>query len=77
MPKVKSEPKVTQTVLNEYNQKVASEPDRTVPLGDLDGLHDTEIKSSEKYKISELSLVVKHPGTSVSARNYLNTIQGL
>ena len=38
-------------------------PDRTVPLGDLDGLDDISVNigklNSEKFKISELSQVVK------------------
>ena len=39
-PKVKSEPKVPKSGLNEFIQKVASDPDKTVPLRDLDGLND-------------------------------------
>ena len=35
-PKVKSESKVTKSVLNEFPKKVASGSDRTVPLGNLD-----------------------------------------
>ena len=62
-PKVKSEPKVPKSVLNKFIQKVASDPNRTVPLGDLDGLDDISMNickfNSEKFKISELSKVVK------------------
>ena len=39
-PKVKSQSKVPKSVLNEFIQKVASDLDRSVPLGDLDGLDD-------------------------------------
>ena len=39
-PKVKSEPKVSKSMLNEFFQKVALNPNRTVPLRDLDGLDD-------------------------------------
>ena len=31
-PKVKNEPKVSKSMLNEYMKKVSSDPDRTVPL---------------------------------------------
>ena len=62
-PKVKSESKLPKSVLNEFIQKVASNPDRTVPLWDLDGLDDISMNigkfNSEKSKISELSQVVK------------------
>ena len=62
-PKVKSEPKVPKSVLHEFIQKVASDLDRTVRLGDLDGLDDISMNigkfNSEKFKISELSQVVK------------------
>ena len=61
--KVKSEPTVSKSVLNEFIQKVASDPYRTVSLGDLDGLDDISLNigkfNSEKSKISELSQVVK------------------
>ena len=61
-PKVKSESMV-QLVLNEFIQKVASGPDRTVPLGNLDGLDDIAMNigkfNSEKFKISKVSQVVK------------------
>ena len=50
-------------MLNEFIQIVASEPDRTVPLGDLDGLDNISMSigkfNSKKFKISELSQVVK------------------
>ena len=50
-------------MLNEFIQIVASDPDRTVPLGDLDGLDYISMSigkfNSEKFKISELSQVVK------------------
>ena len=62
-PKVKSEPKVPKSVLNEFIQRVASGLDRTVPLGDLDGLDDISMNigkfNSEKFKISKLPQVVK------------------
>ena len=62
-PKVKSEPKVSKSVLNEFIQKVASDLDRTVPLEDLDGSDNISLNigkfNSEKFKISELSQVVK------------------
>ena len=61
-PKVKSESMV-QLVLNEFIQKVASGPDRTVALGNLDGLDDIAMNigkfNSEKFKISKVSQVVK------------------
>ena len=61
-PKVKSEPKFPKSVLNGFTQKVASDPDRTT-LGDLDGLDDISMNigkfNSEKFRISELSQVVK------------------
>ena len=62
-PKVKSEPKIPKSVLNEFIQKVASDPDRAVPPGDLDGLDDISMNvgkfNSEKFKLSERSHVVK------------------
>ena len=62
-PKVKSKPKIPKSVLNEYNWKVVSDSDRTVLLGELDGLDDIAMNigkfNSEKFKISELSWVVK------------------
>ena len=61
--KVKSGSKVPKKVLNEYIQKVASDTDMTVPLGELDGLNGISINigkfNSEKLEISELSQVVK------------------
>ena len=61
-PKVKSEPKVSKSVLNEFIQKVASDPDRTVPLGDLDGFDNISMNigkfNSEKFKIREVSQLV-------------------
>ena len=60
-PKVKSKPKVSKSVLNEYIQKVASDPKRIVSLGELDGLDDILMNigkfNSEKFKISELSQI--------------------
>ena len=62
-PKVKSEPKVPKSVFNEFIQKAASDQDKTVPLGDLDGLDDISINihkfNSEKFKISKLSQMAK------------------
>ena len=62
-PKVKNESKLPKSVLNEFIQKVPSDPDRTVPFWDLDGLDDISMNigkfNSEKSKISELSQVVK------------------
>ena len=62
-PKVKSKPKVSKSVLNEYIQKVASDTDRTVPLEELDGLDGISMNidkfDSQKFKINELSQVVK------------------
>ena len=62
-PKVKNKLKVPKTVLNEYIRKVASDPDRTIPLGELYGLDDITKNickfNSENCKISELSQVVK------------------
>ena len=54
---------VPKSVLNEYIEKVALDPDRTVPLGELDGLDDISMNigkfNSEKLKINELSQVVR------------------
>ena len=65
-PKVKSESKLPKSVLNEFIQKVPSDPDRAVPLWDLDGLDDISMNiskfNSEKSKISEVSQVVKKKG---------------
>ena len=62
-PKVKSQSKLPKSVLNEFIQKVASNPDRTLPLWDLDGLDDISMNigkfNSQKSKISELSQVVE------------------
>ena len=62
-PKVKSESQLPKSVLNKFIMKVAADPDRTVPLGDLDGLDDISMNigkfNSEKVKISEISQVVK------------------
>ena len=62
-PKVKSESKVPKSVLNEFIQKVASDLDRTVLFGDLDGVDDISINigkfNSKNSKISELFQVVK------------------
>ena len=72
---MKSEPKVPKSVLNEFIQKVASDPDRTVPLGDLDGLDDISMNigklNSEKFKISELSQVVKKKNASQPGLNQI------
>ena len=62
-PKVKNESKLPKSVLNEFIQKVPSDPDRTVPFWDLDGLDDISMNigkfNSQKSKISELSQVVE------------------
>ena len=62
-PKVKSESKVQKSVLNEFIQKIASGPDRTVPLGNLYGLYDISMNigkfNSGTFKNSELSQIVK------------------
>ena len=62
-PKVKSELNVPKSVLNEFIEKVASDPNKTVPFEDLDELDDISVNvgkfHSENFKISELSLVVK------------------
>ena len=39
-PKGKRESKLPKSVLNEFIQKVPLDPDRTVPLWDLDGIDD-------------------------------------
>ena len=46
-PKLKSQSKVPKSVLNEFIQKVASDLDRSVPLGDLDGLDDISMNVGE------------------------------
>ena len=58
---MKSESKVKKSVLNEFIQKIASDPDRTVPLGNFYGLYDiyTAKFNSGTFKNSELSQVVK------------------
>ena len=60
---MKSEPKVPKSVMNEFIQRVASDLDRTVPLGNLDGLDDISMNigkfNSEKFKISKLTQLVK------------------
>ena len=62
-PKVKSEPKVPKSVLNKYMQKVTQDPERTVLLGELEGLPDIDASmasfNSDKFKISDLYQVVK------------------
>ena len=69
--KVKSESKVPKSVLNEFIQKIASDMDRTVLLGDLDGVDDISINigkfSSKNSKISELFQVVKRKEKCLSA----------
>ena len=59
---MKSKPKVSKSVLNEFIQKVASDPNRIVHLGDLNGLDDITMNiskfSSENFKISKISQVV-------------------
>ena len=58
-------------MLNEFIQKVASDSDRAVPLGDSDGLDDISMNigkiNSEKVKISRLSQVVKKKRNAFSA----------
>ena len=70
-PKVKSESKVPKSVLNEFIQKIASDMDRTVLLGDLDGVDDISINigkfNSKNSKISELFQVVKRKEKCLSA----------
>ena len=70
IPKVKNEPKVPKSVLDEYIQKVASDQDRTVHHEELNGLDDISLNigkfDSEKFKISELSQVVKRREMSLS-----------
>ena len=70
-PKVKSESKVPKSVLNEFIQKVASDLDRTVLLGDLDGVDDISINigkfNSKNSKISKLFQVVKKKEKCLSA----------
>ena len=62
-PKVKSEPKVPKSVLNKYIQKVRQDPERTIPLGELEGLPDIDANmasfNSDKFKTSDLYQVVK------------------
>ena len=59
---MKSEPKVSKSMLNEYIQKVSSGPDRTVPLGELDGLGDTTMDIG-KFNSEELQNQRAIPGS--------------
>ena len=67
---MKSESKVPKSVLNEFTQKVASDLDRTVLLGDLDGVEDISINigkfNLKNSKISALFQVVKKREMSLS-----------
>lgn len=59
----KSESKFPKSVLNEYIQKLASNPDRKVPLEKLEGLADIRVNidkfNSDNLKVSKLFDVVK------------------
>ena len=67
---MKSESKVPKSVLNKFTQKVASDLDRTVLLGDLNGVDDISINigkfNLKNSKISELFQIVKKREMSLS-----------
>ena len=48
-PKVRSSPKAPKLLLSQYNQKVASVPNSTVPIGELEGLADIRV-NIDKFK---------------------------
>ena len=71
--KMEKETRVPKSVLNKYMQKVSLDPDMTLNLGELEGLADIKVNNdkfnSDKFKISELFLVVKKRNTSQPSPN--------